>query len=209
MATQLLWYCKPLSTEDATFNSVTPVYRAPTWSWASTDRKVVMDYVDIRNEMLFRVTDVVLQHATEDVTGCVINGHLDLKGYLLPMSFHDNIITPGPSQVIVTGPRGSNKTNLFEMHLDAPKSRISGFLDDSTEGRLFYMVATDLEHTIPMLILRVNLETSLFERTGIGLMLNDNNEETVEALLSTLSEQERTALPCLRYDNGMYTVRIV
>jgi hypothetical protein len=155
------------------------------------------------------VTDVVLQHATEDVTGCVINGHLDLKGYLLPMSFHENILAPGSFQVIATGPRGSNKTNHFEMHLDAPKSRISGILDDSTEGRLFYMVATDLEHTVPMLMLRVNLENSLFERIGIGLMRNYNEEAMVEALLSTLSEQERTALPCLRYDNGMHTVRII
>jgi hypothetical protein len=209
MATQLLWYCKPYSTEDATFDSVPPAYRAPTWSWASTDRRVVMDYVDTRAKMLFRVTDVVLQHATEDVTGCVINGHLDLEGYLLPMSLHENILTPGPIQVIATGPRGSNKTNLFKMLLDAPKSRISGILDDSTERRLFYMVATDLEHTIPMLMLRVNLESSLFERIGIGLMLNDNKEATVETLLSTLSEQERTALPCLRYDNGMHTVRII
>jgi hypothetical protein len=168
-----------------------------------------MNYVDTRNEMLFRVTDVVLQHATEDVTSCVINGHLDLKGYLLPMSFHENILAPGSFQVIATGPRGSNKTNHFEMHLDAPKSRISGILDDSTEGRLFYMVATDLEHTVPMLMLRVNLENSLFERIGIGLMRNYNEEAMVEALLSTLSEQERTALPCLRYDNGMHTVRII
>jgi hypothetical protein len=209
MATQLLWYCKPFSTEDTTFNSVSPAYRAPTWSWVSTDRQVVMNYVDTRNEMLFRVTDVVLQHATEDVTGCVINGHLDLKGYLLPMSLHENILTPGPFQVIATGPRGSNKTNLLEMHLDAPKSRISGILDDSTEGRLFYMIATNLERTVHMLMLRVNLESSLFERIGIGLMLNYNKEATVEALLSTLSEQERTTLPCLRYDNGMHTVRII
>jgi hypothetical protein len=176
-----------------------------------------MDYVDTRNEMLLRVTDVVLQHATEDITGCVINGYLDLEGYLLPMSFHENIFTPGPLQVIATGPRGSNKTNLFEMHLDAPKSCISSILDDSTEGRLFYMIATDLEHIVPMLMLRVNLESSLFERIGIGLMLNYNKEAmveynkevTVEALLSTLSEQERTALPCLRYENGMHTVRII
>jgi hypothetical protein len=168
-----------------------------------------MNYVDTRNEMLFRVTDVVLQQATEDITGCVINGHLDLEGYLLPMSFHENIIIPDSSQVIVTGPRGSNKTNHFEMHLDAPKSRISVVLDDSTEGRLFYMIATDLEHTVPVLMLRVNLESSLFERIGIGLMFNYNKEATVEALLSTLSEQERTALPCLRYDNGMHTVRII
>jgi hypothetical protein len=209
MATQLLWYCNPFSTEDTTFNSVPPAYRAPTWSWASTDRQVVMNYVDTRNEMLFRVTDVVLQHATEDVTGCVMNGHLDLEGYLLPMILHENTLTPGPFQAIATGPRGSNKTNLFEMHLDAPKSRISSILDDSTEGRLFYMVATHLEHTIQMLMLRVNLESSLFERIGIGLMFNYNTETTVETLLSTLSEQERTALPCLRYDNGMHTVRII
>jgi hypothetical protein len=125
------------------------------------------------------------------------------------MSFHEDIFTPRPLQVIATGPLGSNKTNLFEMHLDAPKSCISSILDDSTEGRLFYMVATDLEHTVPMLMLQVNLESSLFKRIGIGLMLNYNKETTVEALLSTLSEQERTALPCLRYDNGMHTVRII
>jgi hypothetical protein len=71
------------------------------------------------------------------------------------------------------------------------------------------MISADLKHTSHMLMLRVNFETSLFERIGIGLLLNYNKEATVQVLLSTLSHQERTALPCLCYDNCIHIVRII
>jgi hypothetical protein len=79
----------------------------------------------------------------------------------------------------------------------------------SNQKRLFCMISADLKHTSHMLMLRVNFQKSLFERIGIGLLLNYNKEATVRVLLSTLSEQETTFLPCLRHDNGMYTVQII
>ncbi|KAJ5052808.1 heterokaryon incompatibility protein-domain-containing protein [Bipolaris maydis] len=64
------------------------VYRSPTWSWASVDGHVRPNLHWEDRELLIHVEDVVLSHATEDTTGAVTGGWLDLCGFLKPQSYH-------------------------------------------------------------------------------------------------------------------------
>lgn len=72
----LLWYnCNFLPDR----NAARTYYVAPTWSWASIGDPVrLWKLSGCASETLFQVLDVVLQHSTEDATGCVTSGWLDL-----------------------------------------------------------------------------------------------------------------------------------
>ncbi|EMD84756.1 hypothetical protein COCC4DRAFT_88914, partial [Bipolaris maydis ATCC 48331] len=76
----LLWFVNP--------SGLLPrplVYRSPTWSWASVDGHVRPNLHWEDRELLIHVEDVVLSHATEDTTGAVTGGWLDLCGFLKPV----------------------------------------------------------------------------------------------------------------------------
>ena len=60
------------------------IYRAPTWSWASHDGPISFGDCP-EEECLVQVEDVSLQYATEDITGAVTSGWMDLRGSLKPM----------------------------------------------------------------------------------------------------------------------------
>jgi hypothetical protein len=218
MEIQLLWYRKSSLPGDVTVDSFPRAYRAPTWSWASRDGEIGMEFVDSKYPIRFSIEDVVLQHATQDVTGCVTGGYLDLRGYLLPMNidvtedFSSGRLPSGmvPSDVlhtIRTGRSNTHRSSSFKIYLDDLESYASSIGNDSIEGRLFYMVSHDSENRFMVLLLRVDPETSLYERIGIGR--KHERGSTLESLVSTLKDQERAALPCLRYENGLHTIRIV
>jgi hypothetical protein len=62
-------------------------YRAPSWSWASIDGPVGFWGKDWGNDNLISISDVKVFPATENRTGQVLEGYLDLHGILLRASY--------------------------------------------------------------------------------------------------------------------------
>ena len=209
--------------EDSLLWSVSPsgllprplVYRSPTWSWASVDGRIRpnLDWED--RELLIHVEDVVLSHATEDTTGAVTGGWLDLRGVLKPvrlskperlqtvlcMAFDSEAI----SQQAETTEDDSSSTIYF-----LPDTmQDTNWVEDNAQKRLFFTpcIKEDTSGWAHGLVLRlVDKEMTLFER--IGLISTDTPAEK-EMMLADLSEDTKARLPCLRYENGLHTIRII
>ncbi|KAF2129184.1 HET-domain-containing protein, partial [Dothidotthia symphoricarpi CBS 119687] len=172
---QLLWWCfddDDTRKEDLQVHSRPSCYRAPTWSWASLDRSVVWD--SAARDMLITVRDVVLTYATDDVTGLVTGGWLDLQGLLKPMSLLQEDKTQGGKEeniwIILDGHTEAFLSDSTAVNLDIPQFDSSKFDMDNAQQSLFYMPACDHEYywSVKYLLLRViDPSQGLFERIGI------------------------------------------
>ncbi|KAH6872968.1 hypothetical protein BKA58DRAFT_401133 [Alternaria rosae] len=209
------------------------IYRAPTWSWASLDEPITfMDFPE--EECLVQVEDVSLQYETEDITGAVTSGWLDLRGSLKPMKLCPKVhVYPAGEQfvfppvniaVVVDGALVcSNDNNGREtwrgfpwLYFDTPVFTETAFNDDSASGNLFFKpyrlgraVPGELEVGVQVACLMLRLvdkERKLFERIGF---VKANSYQGKDQLLVELDEEKKTRLPCLRYENGLHTIRII
>jgi hypothetical protein len=207
----LMWYVTAIRRRP-------PSYRAPSWSWASVDGMVWLDST-IERQSLIRIEDVVLDHATEDSTGAVTGGWLDLCGCLKPMRLQG--IKREASTVwhiiVDTSNVSEHRCNTtleepFECDLDTLHHEVSAFDDDNTERRLFFMPGlidggSDEGPLLRCLLLRLeNSKNKTFERIGI---VGSGLDHVKEMLLADLDEEMKAHLPCLRYENGLHTIRIV
>jgi hypothetical protein len=191
-------------------------YRAPSWSWASIDGKTATTKCE-DGEILVEVEDVVLQHATEDTTGAVTGGWLDLRGSLKPMKLCGEGLDHG-SWFIVIGHHivekqyesipESSRVRPFKLHFDVAPDDVFAFDRDNAEKRLFYVPYLDEEDCTKYLLLRlVDVDKKTFERFGIAVCYGSQRQE--ELLMADLDEETKASLPCLRYENGLHTIRII
>lgn len=82
------YLCWRTRRDPATSPNPPPQYLAPTWSWASVNREVI--WMDPHFSRTFlTVEDVRLNYATEDITGAVTGGYLDVKGHLWTVQCRD------------------------------------------------------------------------------------------------------------------------
>ncbi|CAI9632940.1 unnamed protein product [Alternaria burnsii] len=191
-------------------------YRAPSWSWASVNGLIWLDS-GVEQKSLIHVEDVVLNHATEDITGAVVGGWLDLRGSLKPMrlqSFkYDEAIywnmVVGSSTITKHGVDDTNEG--LSVRLDTLYGE-AAFDNDNTEERLFSMPAligrsSYGNHEVRCLLLRLtNSKSKIFERIGCVEGYSKHGEDV---LLAELDEETKAGLPCLRYENGLHTIRII
>jgi hypothetical protein len=81
---------------------------------------------------------------------------------------------------------------------------------DSLEQRLFYIVGqlptVDNSHVTALLLRLVDRDKKLFARIGLILSIRTGEHEM---LLVELDEGTKSSLPCLRYENGLHTIRII
>ncbi|KAG9192460.1 hypothetical protein G6011_11194 [Alternaria panax] len=202
-----------------------PHYRAPSWSWASTNGLIWFN-PGIERQSLIYVEDVVLDHATDDSTGAVTGGWLDLRGCLKPMrlrstkNVRDKDPWPADWYMIVDSSTMSehhaNTTHeeLITCLLDTIHSGESAFDDDNMEERLFFMPGLiqgkpDESPTLWCLLFRLTKsknKNKTFERIGVG---GGGAEHKKKLLLAELDEDTKARLPCLRYENGLHTIRII
>jgi hypothetical protein len=189
-------------------------YRAPSWSWASVDG-VICHYITIRAQSLIHVEDVVLNYATEDYTGAVTGGWLDLRGSLKPMRLQE--IERNGSTVwhmtvdnSIVSQRYANTTHGdIGVSLDIGAEEVSTFDYDNVEERLFFMPSFDLKEHYSLQCLMFRLaspESTTFERIGL---VEAHTEQGRDMLLAELDEETKAHLPCLRYENGVHTIRII
>lgn len=80
----LLWFKMDIQDEEDTPKYPASLYRAPTWSWASRDRRI--QFPQMQGAILYSVRDVFVQHTTQDVTGHITSGWLEVAGKLGPIT---------------------------------------------------------------------------------------------------------------------------
>lgn len=217
----LLWRVKHHEKIDGSRSCRPTPYRAPTWSWASVDGVVITEAVRVKSEWAIEVVDHHLGNATKDTTGLVTGGWLDLQGALKPLGLTHE--TQDRWRMLVNKRMLVNNVLIRPqdyslpdwkrigplVHLDVPATD-DAFVHDITQQRLFFMVAripeSDNEY-IPILLLRLcDTDRRLFERIGIA---TGGPKGGTEMLLAELDEETRASLPCLRYEKGLHTVRII
>jgi hypothetical protein len=217
----LVWHVKKHGKVDGSPSCRPTPYRAPTWSWASVDGIIITQPVLDDGKWAIKVEGYHLDYATDDTTSVVTGGWLDLRGALKPLGLTletlETLETKKRWRLMVDGTLVRSQDESLPdwdrlgpmVHLDVPAAD-DAFVRDMAEQRLFFMVNrkpdSDNEY-IPVLLLRLcDVEQKLFER--IGLATSDPKGGT-EMLLADLDEETRASLPCLRYENGLHTIRII
>jgi hypothetical protein len=182
---------------------------------------VITEAVRVKSEWAIEVVDHHLGNATKDTTGLVTGGWLDLQGALKPLGLTHETQDRWRMLVnkrmlvnnVLVRPQDDSLPDWKRIgplvHLDVPATD-DAFVHDMTQQRLFFMVArtpeSDNEY-IPILLLRLcDTDRRLFERIGIA---TGGPKGGTEMLLAELDEETRASLPCLRYEKGLHTVRII
>lgn len=214
----LLWHVSHLEKIDGSPSSRPLPYRAPTWSWASIDG-VILTVIITERSLTIKVCGVHLEHATNDPTSIVKGGWLDLRGALKPFNLLK--MDYGPFERwymtingIPVGPQGEGLDEEDKLgpvvDLDVNPHSDNCFTDDNAKGKLFFMIGnmpTEERPYLYVLLLRLaDAEKRLFERIGLATCWPKNGQEM---LLSELSEEVKKSLPCLKYENGLHTIRII
>ncbi|EAT84169.2 hypothetical protein SNOG_07893 [Parastagonospora nodorum SN15] len=211
---QLLWH----RGEDPTSYTRPETYRAPSWSWASLDGSIVMNarHFD-SSDLKAHIEDVVLVHKTEDSTGQVRHGYLDLKGELKPLCLAPNLNWPHENNIHIVVQKSRWSTEAYMRHIDTNTGfDVSGVpsshrLNDSWERRLFYMTVVASRDYVAALMLRVGADEDVHERIGLIELIRgvEDNDGFENGFLAGLDDSIKKTLPCLRYEDGKHTVRIV
>jgi hypothetical protein len=190
------------------------VYCAPSWSWASNNGQIT--YLD-QTTKLSHVVDGVLRHATNDTTGRVASGWLDLRGQLKPTLPSWTLKSRNCPWEVAGEPR-------HDIIPDMPTFVHHQFGNDNTDKRLFYMpIANEITTShIPVcqaLLLRiVDGQLGVFERIGMAhelrrypawLESDFPESDRRYQMLDELDEEVKQSLPCLEYRDGLHTIRII
>lgn len=102
-----------------------------------------------------------------------------------------------------------------EVRLDCSPSSTTAFDQDNANEGLFYMPAGKIGNryasvSVCLLLLRVvDADQGIFERLGYGLQEFEEASVTYDAILADVDEDVKKGLPCVRYEDGMHTIRII
>lgn len=194
---QLLWIGTPTGVRPS-------VYRAPSWTWASVDGAI--DFIsnwfdDSKEEIDAEVVDLHVSYATEDKTGQVLGGWLDMKGSLRSVRLDKTTLA------------GEGREESWDMKFrdgDEGPHDIWAYLDDmSLEDIIIVQQSAAAEHFSMYvaknhhLILRLaDHENKLYERVGIAF-------DRSLPQFPILGKEPSRSLPCIRYEDGKHTIRII
>lgn len=213
----LLWSKTDISTYGTPRKSPRNLYRAPTWSWASRDGVVEWMETGMQAQVLFDVKDVYLEHKTQDVTGHVTNGWLEVACKLGPITLS---VSKDSNQM--------RRSDFWRIDYDSCTQPIVHFLvfpdelstdsrnfdDDNSADRFFFMpcsVDRSMGYFMLAMVLRVvDSDNGVFERIGMAAGSRGGWEDEEEPILPTdIDEHVRATLPCLKYEDGLHTIRII
>lgn len=185
LVVQLLWH-----SDGQTIRPL--VYRAPSWSWTSVDGKVDLTwYFYDRGDMDAEIVDLHIEYATEDKTGQILGGWLDLKGTLWSVQLERNELR-GTTWLVYSQDGDEESYDLWA-HFDDASLEDDIIVQQSAAGEHFFMYLAGY-----CLILRLSDHTNkLYERIGIAQGFFDPRELGKERL------------PCIRYEDGKHTIRII
>ncbi|KAF4925691.1 hypothetical protein CGCVW01_v003441 [Colletotrichum viniferum] len=194
LESSLLWHVSRQSQIDGSPSVRPELYRAPTFSWASIDGRINTAGPSKEN-LLIEVFDLHLDHVSQDTTGLVTGGYLDLK--CQPGSFQMMVNYIGELQqlflkvggTIVKSKHKKDWDNGVLVHLDVGQK---SFDNENTAGSLYYVPSqeqTTADDPLSYLLLVAVDETqTTFRRIGIAVTA----EAEEIGLLSTVDKEVRT-----------------
>ena len=168
------------------------VYRAPSWSWTSVDGKVNFSwYRHDRDDMGAEIVDLHIEYATDDKTGQILGGWLDLKGILWSVQLERNDLS---GRIWVANFQdGDGEGHYISAYFDDASLEDNIIVQQSAAGEYFFMCLAKY-----CLILRLSDHTNkLYER--IGIAEGD----------FYLRESGKEYLPCIQYEDRKHTIRII
>ncbi|KAF9872789.1 putative heterokaryon incompatibility protein [Colletotrichum karsti] len=210
LASSLLWEVDSENQIDGSPSARPQQYRAPSFSWASVDGRIV-PAAPSESNLLIKVVEVHIDYVSEDEMGLVKGGYLDLKGYLRPLEIvvkfvgelqqnfirvHGNIVRASHKQEWDNGPL---------VRLDIGQKN---FDDENKDGSLFYMPTqrqeTPDDHVSYLLLLSVKKSPNTFRRIGIAATAEAEEIEVLQGVnFGSAHSAEQFS------DHGLQTVRIV
>jgi hypothetical protein len=207
---QLLW-CLQIGHPREELSPRSTHYCAPSWSWASIKGRIAYKF-GVGLPMSIRVEDIQLTYATQDSTGRITSGWLDLKGNLRALRMwrsNHRFGYFGHSEVLI-----GDYHEPFSMILwpDVLESQLLlDFKRDSDQGSLFCLQVTPNDHLEVTFLLLQNDPTrkGWFQRVGLGKIWKRGSSVTSADLLKALDMKTGTDLPSLHHHDGhLHTVRI-
>jgi hypothetical protein len=201
--------------DSSTYSPAT--YRAPTWSWPAADMAIYME-TQCDGIMQIKVVDMQLQHATSDTTGVVTGGWLDLMGQLRPMRLYQQSRRLRQSYyILINGcviksleEDEESESKGMSIHFDTLPEEYDAFRVDSLANNLYCMICRtpsgDWDYVQLLLLRLVDPEKKLYERLGTAMVSIDTGCATE---WTDINEEIKQRLPCLDYQNGLHTIRII
>ncbi|KAH0439457.1 heterokaryon incompatibility protein [Colletotrichum camelliae] len=194
LESSLLWHVSRQSQIDGSPSVRPEPYRAPTFSWASMDGRIATAG-PTGQKLLIEVVSLQLDHVSQDTTGLVTGGFLDLK--CQPRSFQMVVNYIGELQqlflkvgdIIVKSKHKRDWDNGVLVHLDVGQE---SFEDENTTGSLYYVPTQEQDrpddHLSYLLLVAVDKTDTTFRRIGIAVTA----EAEEIGLLSTVDKEVRT-----------------
>jgi hypothetical protein len=203
---ELLWYLN-----DAVKRSPRPTqYCAPSWSWASVKGQVDFLYVMREDSLSMRVEDVRLTYATQDITGRITSGWLDLEGNLRTFRVWkqgDENYVLDPRRIVMIGDHYDRF--VMEVWQDALEPRLPDSERDNDQGNFYCLQATGT-YGIRVSFLLLQSDPSRkgwFQRVGLGSIWPESSSDEVK-LSEALDKHADTNLPSLHHDGRLHSIRI-
>lgn len=175
LESSLLWHIVKHRQVDGSPSARPLVYRAPSFTWASVDG-VVRTVAPTKSRLLFEVVSYHLDYVTEDTTGLVKGGYIELKGQLRPFAMIVKNIAPVQQLLmliygnIVRDPKKEDGDNGPVVNLDVGQK---SFDDDNVSGRLYYMPTqqkgANNEPLYFLLLSAVDTDATTFKRIGVAV----------------------------------------
>jgi hypothetical protein len=204
LSSQLIW-------GNGVGSTVRPsIYSAPSWSWASVEGHTLLNsYPFDREKVEVEVVDLHIEYATEDETGQILSGWLDLKGSLQAVQLEHNTLTG--EGWLMKFRDGDEDIHNIVADLDDASLEDNVIVQQSAAAEYFCMYVTSGFHLILRL---VDCTNKLYERVGTARVYADRSpsgldKETKNRSRSSLDEETKRSLPCNRYEGGKHTIRII
>ncbi|KAL6407060.1 heterokaryon incompatibility protein [Ilyonectria robusta] len=192
------------------------IYRAPSWSWAAVNGAVDPGRPDIEDtDMLMKVEALELDYSTNDRTGLIRGGWLQLRGVLKPIL----LLKPCSSEmsngrdweIIVNGTHFSTLNDFEEqglqvqVMLDAPHN---DFEEQNAKAALYCMpgrVRRVDNGSIYVLLLEIlDRARGIFRRIGLARGWGADTQARILA-----RSVEESQLPCEEYTQAGHLIRVI
>ncbi|KAF6824956.1 hypothetical protein CPLU01_10556 [Colletotrichum plurivorum] len=166
-------------------------YRAPSWSWASVDSRVMPGFpCEDSERLLIRVQDFHPDYATDDTTGLITGGWLRIWGRLMPLGVSRQARSERDHcvgwEVSINGV--PVRSSAESIHLDV----VHEGLEECTLFCMPARIRNSGKNIVDVLLLElVDQERGVFRRIGLGSFAS--KEQDYEALWLGLEVQR---IPC-------------
>ncbi|GKT68609.1 heterokaryon incompatibility protein [Colletotrichum tofieldiae] len=212
LASSLLWKVDHQIQIDGSPSTRPATYRAPSFSWASVDGKIIAA-PPTDADLLIDVTGVHLDYVSGDTTGLVKGGYLDVRGRVNPFEMVVKHILELQQLflmvdgIVVKDSQKQDWENGPLVHLDVGQKNF----DDENDAKTLYYMPTQKqrmpnEHVSYLLLVALDDDRNMFRRIGVAVTTEAAEIEILDRPTHRKSKGPGTNFDA---DAGVRTVRIV